>query len=102
VERYRRDATLLVGVNSRDLETLRVTTGRLAALAPRLPTDVPRVAESGIESSADAVGCVRAGYQLALVGGALMKSAAPDELVAALLGAARAAVVPRATSSLCR
>ena len=70
VERYRRDATLLVGVNSRDLETLRVSTERLATLAPRLPTGVPRVAESGIESGADAAQCVRAGYDLALVGGA--------------------------------
>lgn len=98
VERYRHDATLLVGVNSRDLETLRVRSERLAALAPRLPAGVPRVAESGIESGADAAHCVRAGYDLALVGGALMKSTAPEQTVRALLAAGRAAVEPREVS----
>lgn len=102
VERYRRDATLLVGVNSRDLETLRVRAERLAALAPRLPAGVARVAESGIESGADAAQCARAGYDLALVGGALMKSTAPEQTVGALLAAGRAAVAQRESPSVCR
>ena len=102
VERYRHDARLLVGVNSRDLETLRVRSERLAALAPRLPAGVPRVAESGIESGADAAQCVRAGYDLALVGGALMKSTAPEQTVRALLAAGRAAVEAREVPSTCR
>lgn len=102
VERYRRDAALLVGLNSRDLETLRVRPERLATLAPRLPAGVARVAESGIESGADAARCVRAGYDLALVGGALMKSTAPEQTVGALLAAGREAVVCRGSSSVCR
>jgi len=102
IERYRHDVRLLVGVNSRDLETLRVRSERLAALAPRLPAGVPRVAESGIESSADAAQCVRAGYDLALVGGALMKSTAPEQTVRTLLAAGRAAVAPREVPSACR
>jgi len=102
VERYRRDATVLVGVNSRDLETLRVRTERLATLAPRLLTGVARVAESGIESGADAAQCVRVGYDLALVGGALMKSTAPEQTVRTLLAAGRAAVAPREVPSVCR
>ncbi len=102
VERYRREATLLVGVNSRDLETLRVRADRLATLAPQLPAGVARVAESGIESGADAAQCVRSGYDLALVGGALMKSTAPEQTVGALLAAGRAAVAHRESSSVCR
>lgn len=102
VECYRREATLLVGVNSRDLETLRVRAERFATLAPRLPVGVARVAESGIESGADAAQCVRSGYDLALVGGALMKSTTPEQTVGALLAAGRAAVAHRESSSVCR
>ena len=39
---------LLVGVNSRDLATLKVVPGRLDTLASHLPTAVRRVAESGV------------------------------------------------------
>lgn len=102
VERYRRDATLLVGVNSRDLGTLRVRPERLASLAPQLPPGVPCVAESGIESGADAAQCARTGYDLALVGGALMKSTSPQQTVSALLAAGRAAVAGRERAVPCR
>ncbi len=44
----------LVGVNCRDLTTLKVVPGRLETLARLLPTQVPRVAESGIATAADA------------------------------------------------
>jgi indole-3-glycerol phosphate synthase len=65
---------LLVGVNCRDLSTLQVVPGRLESLAPNLPRGVPCVAESGVENAADAARLARAGYQLALVGSALMRS----------------------------
>jgi indole-3-glycerol phosphate synthase len=65
---------LLVGVNCRDLSTLQVVPGRLETLAPSLPRGVPCVAESGVESAADAARLARAGYQMALVGSALMRS----------------------------
>ncbi len=39
---------LLIGVNSRDLVTLKVVPGRLEELVKQLPTGVPRVAESGV------------------------------------------------------
>ncbi len=103
LEHYRGDTTLLVGLNSRDLQTLQVDAARLVALAPRLPSGVSAVAESGIESGADAARCARAGYDLALVGGALMKSTAPEQTVRSLLSAGRAAVAAaREGSSLCR
>jgi indole-3-glycerol phosphate synthase len=65
---------LLVGVNCRDLSTLQVVPGRLETLAPSLPRGVPCVAESGVESAADAARLARAGYQMALVGSALMRT----------------------------
>ena len=81
----RRALPLLAGVNCRDLTTLQVVPGRLEALAPRLPENVPRVAESGVENGADAQRLAAAGYRLALVGSALMRAARPREPGAAML-----------------
>jgi indole-3-glycerol phosphate synthase len=80
---------LLVGVNCRDLATLQVVPGRLEQLAPLLPTSVPRVAESGVGSAEDARRMARAGYNLALVGSALMKGGDPVQLVQDMLTAGR-------------
>jgi indole-3-glycerol phosphate synthase len=93
VRQYRTAANptaLLVGVNCRDLATLQVVPGRLESLASLLPTNVPRVAESGVASAEDARRIVAAGYDLALVGSALMAAASPHALVSGLLAAGRA------------
>ena len=86
---------LLVGLNCRDLVTLQVVPGRLEALAPRLPQGMPCVAESGLDDAQDAARIAAAGYQLALVGSALMKHAAPGALLAAMLAAGRGACAQR-------
>lgn len=86
-----RDVKLLVGVNSRDLVTLKVVPGRLEQLAALLPADVPRVAESGLADAADAARLAAAGYDLALVGSALMSAADPAALLADMLQAGRGA-----------
>jgi indole-3-glycerol phosphate synthase len=80
---------LLVGVNCRDLSTLQVVPGRLETLAPSLPRGVPCVAESGVESGADAARLARAGYQMALVGSALMRTGDRIGLARDLLAAGR-------------
>ena len=82
---------LLAGVNCRDLETLEVVPQRLTELAPLLPRGVPKVAESGVSSTADAERVAAAGYALALVGSALMQGSDPGTLATALLAAGRAA-----------
>jgi indole-3-glycerol phosphate synthase len=82
---------LLAGVNCRDLATLQVVPQRLLELAPLLPARAPRVAESGVATAADARQIVAAGYQLALVGSALMQADDPAALAAVLLAAGRAA-----------
>jgi indole-3-glycerol phosphate synthase len=79
----------LLGVNCRDLRTLRVDFGRFAALAPQLPVGVPTVAESGVETPAQAARVAELGYQLALVGTALMRAPDPAQALAGLLAAGR-------------
>ena len=85
-----RQPRLLAGVNCRDLVTLEVVPQRLIELAPLLPQGVPRVAESGVASAADARRVAAAGYALALVGSALMTGADPEALARELLAAGRA------------
>jgi indole-3-glycerol phosphate synthase len=91
VERRGAGAQLLAGVNCRDLRTLTVVPERLLELAPLLPASVPRVAESGVGTPAAARAVAAAGYQLALVGSALMQGDDPEALAAGLLAAGRAA-----------
>jgi len=89
---------LLVGVNSRDLATLKVVPGRLDTLAPLLPTAVKRVAESGVATAEDAARMATCGYDLALVGSALMSASDPAMLARAMLAQGRAAVAARTQS----
>jgi indole-3-glycerol phosphate synthase len=96
VREYGGRVSLLVGVNCRDLVTLKVVPGRLEALAPLLPRTVPWVAESGVASGADAARVAAEGYDLALVGSALMQSADPLKLAGSMLAAGRAGARPRA------
>jgi indole-3-glycerol phosphate synthase len=58
---------------------------------PLLPREVPRVAESGVASEQDARNIAASGYEMALIGSALMRGQDPQSLVAALLSAGRAA-----------
>ena len=67
----------LVGLNSRDLESLEVEPDRLRRLADSFPPGVPRVAESGLRDLADAARAAAWGYDLVLVGTALMKELQP-------------------------
>jgi indole-3-glycerol phosphate synthase len=91
IERHGASMRLLAGVNCRDLMSLQVVPARLLELAPLLPDAAPRVAESGVTDAAQARAVAAAGYQLALVGSALMQGADPGALAAGLLAAGRAA-----------
>ena len=81
---------LLIGVNCRDLQTLEVIPGRHATLAALLPGGSTTVAESGIATPGDCAEAVRAGYDMALIGGALMQAPDPGGLIRAMLAAGRA------------
>jgi indole-3-glycerol phosphate synthase len=84
-----REDVVLVGINSRDLQSLEVVQERFAMLAPMLPAGRPAVAESGVASAADAKRMLRLGYRLALIGTALMTHAKPELLIAEILAVAR-------------
>jgi indole-3-glycerol phosphate synthase len=81
--------TVLVGINSRDLQTLEVVQPRFAALAPSLPERSACVAESGVATPSDARAMRRLGYRLALIGTALMSCDDPAVLLEEILNAAR-------------
>ena len=87
---------VILGVNARNLATLAIDPARFARLARALPPDLPVLAESGLTRPEDAARVASLGYRGALVGGALMRSADPAALAAALIGAGRAAARPRA------
>ncbi|MFN8039347.1 MAG: indole-3-glycerol phosphate synthase TrpC [Acidimicrobiales bacterium] len=74
----------LVGVNQRDLVTFQVDTARAVRMAPLMPAEVVRVAESGITGAADAALLADAGYDAVLVGEHLVTSGDPAASVAAL------------------
>jgi indole-3-glycerol phosphate synthase len=83
------DGQLLFGVNTRNLRTLEVDAGRLERLVSRLP-EGRSVAESGIVTAADAAAAARLGYDMVLVGSALMRADDPGALVAEMRAAGRA------------
>ncbi len=83
------DERILVGLNCRDLEKLTVELGRLAELIDQMPAGYAHVAESGVTSLDDVRTVVDIGYQVALVGTALMHSQNPRKLLGEMLAAGR-------------
>jgi indole-3-glycerol phosphate synthase len=79
----------IVGVNQRDLVTFEVDTGRAERMAPLIPADVVRVAESGVGGPDDAARLGAAGYDAVLVGESLVTSGDPTAAVAALRAVGR-------------
>ena len=77
----------LIGVNARDLATLRVDPGRFAAVRTALPGRAILVAESGIRTPADVAAAAAAGADAVLVGETLVRARDPAAAVAELLAA---------------
>lgn len=86
------DRQVLVGVNSRDLETLEVDKRRHEELISHLPPDLPAVAESGLFTPSDVEKVAALGYRLALVGSSLMTSRDPGGLAGEMIAAGRGQV----------
>ena len=87
--------TILVGLNCRDLQTLKVNVERFAELVELLPDGYPKVAESGVNNTDDVRRIVELGYQVALIGTTLMNSADPRASAGELLVAGREAALKR-------
>lgn len=79
----------LIGVNARNLKTLEVDRSVFARLAPRVPDDRVRVAESGIRGPQDVTDYVAAGADAVLVGEALVTGGDPQTAVSTMRGITR-------------
>lgn len=76
----------LIGVNARNLKTLEIDPSVFSRLAPLIPQDRVKVAESGIFTPEDVARYVREGARAVLVGEALVKDGDPEEAVRAMTG----------------
>jgi indole-3-glycerol phosphate synthase len=77
----------LIGVNARNLKTLEVDRDTFSRLAPRIPDDVVRVAESGVRGPHDVFEYAKQGANVVLVGETLVKGKDPRTAVADLVAA---------------
>lgn len=75
IERAKRLAPKMVGVNNRNLKTLEVSHETGLTMAKNLPNDVLRIAESGIYNHDDIQKFKKAGYAGFLIGESLMREA---------------------------
>jgi len=79
----------LIGVNNRNLQTLEVSIQQFGEIAPLIPDDVVKVAESGLNGPDD-VALVRGqGARVVLVGEALVRHGDPRSAVEAMRTAAQ-------------
>jgi indole-3-glycerol phosphate synthase len=77
----------IVGVNARDLKTLKVDRDTFTRLAPRVPDSIVRVAESGVRGPHDLIAYANAGADAVLVGESLVTGRDPRSCVADLVAA---------------
>jgi indole-3-glycerol phosphate synthase len=77
----------VVGINARDLKTLEVDRTTFARLAPRIPDEIIRIAESGVRGPHDLIAYANAGADAVLVGESLVTGRDPRSAVADLVAA---------------
>ncbi len=81
-----RSGATIIGVNNRDLRTLKVSLDVSLGLAGKLPKEILPVSESGIRTGDDIRRLWDAGYRGFLVGEHLMRSASPAGALLELVG----------------
>ena len=79
----------IIGVNSRDLETLEVDESVPARLIPKIPAGVVAIWESGVATTADVQRAADAGADAVLVGSALSVAPDPEALLGSLTNVPR-------------
>jgi indole-3-glycerol phosphate synthase len=85
----------VIGVNARNLKTLEVDRDVFARIAPGLPSDVLKIAESGVRGPADLMSYAGAGADAILVGEGLVTAPDPRAAVADLVTAGSHPSCPR-------
>jgi indole-3-glycerol phosphate synthase len=91
LERALRLKTPLLGINNRNLKTLRTDIATTEKLAAGLPRDRRLVSESGLGAPADLARMAQIGVRRFLIGEALMRQKDVEEATASLLASPRAA-----------
>jgi indole-3-glycerol phosphate synthase len=85
----------VIGVNARNLKTLEVDRSTFERIAPGLPTDVVKIAESGVRGPLDLIEYAAAGADAVLVGEGLVTTQDPRHAVAELVTAGAHPATPR-------
>lgn len=87
----------VIGVNARDLRTLDVDRSTFERIAPGLPSDIVKIAESGVRGPLDLIEYAAAGADAVLVGEGLVTTSDPRHAVAELVTAGAHPATPRAS-----
>ncbi|MGW0175920.1 indole-3-glycerol phosphate synthase TrpC [Rhodococcus sp. NPDC003322] len=77
----------VIGINARNLKTLEVDRDTFGRIAPGLPSNVVKIAESGVRGTADLLAYAGAGADAVLVGEGLVTSGDPRTAVKDLVAA---------------
>jgi indole-3-glycerol phosphate synthase len=77
----------IIGVNARDLRTLEVDRETFARIAPMIPDDIVKIAESGVRGPHDLIAYANCGADAVLVGESLVTGKDPRTAVADLVTA---------------
>ncbi|HEY7007885.1 MAG TPA: indole-3-glycerol phosphate synthase TrpC [Jatrophihabitantaceae bacterium] len=85
----------VIGVNARNLKTLDVDRSTFERIAPGLPSDVVKIAESGVRGPLDLIEYAAAGADAVLVGENLVTTTDPRQAVADLVTAGAHPATPR-------
>jgi indole-3-glycerol phosphate synthase len=85
----------VIGVNARNLKTLDVDRTTFERIAPGLPSEVVKIAESGVRGPLDLIEYAAAGADAVLVGENLVTTADPRQAVAELVTAGAHPATPR-------
>lgn len=84
----------IIGVNNRNLHTLKVDLDATRMLIEEMPRDVIGVAESGLQTASDLTELGRLGYSAFLIGEVLMRNPDPGEKLKELLGGVEPSSLP--------
>jgi indole-3-glycerol phosphate synthase len=87
VERAVAAGAKVIGVNARDLKTLKVDRDVFGLLAPLIPKDIIKIAESGVRGPHDLLAYAASGANAVLVGESLVTGKDPRAAVADLVAA---------------
>src|SRR5215471_10902075 len=85
----------VIGVNARDLHTLEVDRSVFERIAPGLPNEVVKIAESGVRGPHDLIRYASSGADAVLVGEGLVTQKSPRDAVAELVTAGSHPATPR-------